>query len=64
MSICVHCNGSGEGMYDGTTCHYCKGRGEEPLEQLLDEDDLYDMKRQEKLDREMEECSCCKNCCK
>ena len=26
--ICIHCNGSGEGMYDGTTCRWCKGTGE------------------------------------
>lgn len=26
--ICTHCNGSGEGMYDGTRCNWCKGKGE------------------------------------
>ena len=26
-NICPSCNGSGEGMYDGTTCRSCKGRG-------------------------------------
>ena len=25
--LCVHCNGSGEGQYDGTRCSYCGGRG-------------------------------------
>lgn len=25
--ICVSCNGSGEGQYDGTRCSWCKGRG-------------------------------------
>ena len=25
--ICIHCNGSGEGQYDGTRCSWCKGRG-------------------------------------
>lgn len=25
---CVHCDGSGEGQYDGTRCHWCKGKGE------------------------------------
>ena len=25
--ICPSCNGSGEGMYDGTRCSRCKGRG-------------------------------------
>lgn len=27
---CGFCNGSGEGMYDGSTCHQCKGRGDMP----------------------------------
>jgi len=26
--ICQTCNGSGEGMHEGTTCPTCKGRGE------------------------------------
>lgn len=26
--ICYDCNGSGEGMYDGSTCYTCKGTGE------------------------------------
>jgi DnaJ-class molecular chaperone len=25
---CGWCNGSGEGMYDGSTCRSCKGMGE------------------------------------
>ena len=25
--ICPTCNGSGEGMYDGTRCPDCKGKG-------------------------------------
>lgn len=25
--ICGHCNGSGEGMYEGTSCIVCKGSG-------------------------------------
>lgn len=24
---CIHCNGSGEGQYDGTRCRWCKGTG-------------------------------------
>ena len=28
-TLCAHCNGSGEGMYDGTTCSYCHGSGVE-----------------------------------
>lgn len=27
--ICPQCSGSGEGMYDGTTCGKCKGSGVE-----------------------------------
>jgi len=27
--ICGSCNGSGEGMYDGSTCRSCGGSGEE-----------------------------------
>ena len=27
--ICGYCNGSGEGMYDGSTCYQCKGSGVE-----------------------------------
>lgn len=26
--ICPACNGSGEGMYDGSTCYKCGGTGE------------------------------------
>ena len=25
--ICPSCNGSGEGQWDGSRCHQCKGRG-------------------------------------
>ena len=25
--ICIYCNGSGEGQYDGTRCGYCGGKG-------------------------------------
>ncbi|MGZ5029052.1 MAG: hypothetical protein ACXWAT_00695 [Methylobacter sp.] len=25
--ICTNCNGSGEGMHDGTRCSTCKGKG-------------------------------------
>jgi DnaJ-class molecular chaperone len=37
--ICSWCSGSGEGMYDGSTCQKCKGSGVEPVEK--DEDDCY-----------------------
>ena len=33
---CGHCSGSGEGMYDGTRCIYCKGSG---IEYALKDDD-------------------------
>lgn len=26
-SVCVQCNGSGEGMHDGSTCSACGGEG-------------------------------------
>lgn len=29
--ICAACNGSGEGMHDGSTCECCDGKGELPL---------------------------------
>lgn len=28
LGICPACNGSGEGMHDGTRCYQCKGAGE------------------------------------
>ena len=28
-SYCPQCAGSGEGMYDGSTCHACRGSGVE-----------------------------------
>lgn len=28
--ICSGCNGSGEGMYDGSSCYKCHGSGVEP----------------------------------
>ena len=39
--ICCHCNGSGEGMYDGTRCTYCKGSG---IEYVLKEEDVINCK--------------------
>lgn len=58
MRICVNCNGSGEGMYDGTTCHYCHGRGVTSFEEELDSDMLYEIKRQQRIDAEGEDNSC------
>jgi DnaJ-class molecular chaperone len=33
--ICSNCNGSGEGMHDGTRCYECHGTGT----QLIDSED-------------------------
>jgi hypothetical protein len=30
--ICINCNGSGEGMGDGSTCNVCKGKGIQIIE--------------------------------
>lgn len=30
--ICSGCNGSGEGMHDGSSCYKCHGSGVEPVE--------------------------------
>lgn len=30
--ICSDCNGSGEGMYDGSRCSTCRGSGEVEVE--------------------------------
>lgn len=27
QNLCTSCNGSGEGMWDGSTCSTCKGTG-------------------------------------
>lgn len=35
--ICSGCSGSGEGMYDGSTCNKCHGCGVEPCQR---EDDV------------------------
>lgn len=39
---CGNCSGSGEGMYDGSTCQVCKGSGEVQIkcecEEETDED--------------------------
>jgi len=32
LYICLSCNGSGEGMADGTKCLTCNGKGEIPSE--------------------------------
>ena len=32
--ICQACNGSGDGMFDGSRCPVCKGHGEVPNENI------------------------------
>ena len=51
-SICTACNGSGEGMYDGTRCRSCGGSGTERTER--DEPD-WDALRKDRMEREMME---------
>lgn len=36
--ICSRCSGSGEGMWDGSTCNKCHGTGIEPVEKEDDYD--------------------------
>ena len=47
--ICIQCNGSGEGQYDGTTCSSCKGSGEVPAY----EDEAEDYEDEEEYDDEL-----------
>ena len=48
--ICPHCNGSGEGMHDGTICLFCGGSGAEcdilKDEREYDADEDYDEERE------------------
>ena len=37
--ICPTCNGSGEGMWDGSTCLKCKGTGGWPKNYRGDDDE-------------------------
>lgn len=55
LNICPYCNGSGEGMYDGTRCSTCKGSGEISDEEPDDggrEDYEYERYRQRKEDND------------
>ena len=38
-SLCSHCNGSGEGIADGTKCYVCQGSGID-FEEEMDDTDL------------------------
>ena len=51
-AICIACNGSGEGQYDGTRCRSCGGSGVERAER--DEPD-WDALRKDRIEREMME---------
>ena len=48
--ICIGCNGSGEGQYEGTRCTSCGGSGTERMER--DEPD-WDAMRKERIEREL-----------
>ncbi len=41
-AICTWCSGSGEGMYDGSSCRHCGGTGVEPSSKEDDDDYYYD----------------------
>ena len=43
--ICGFCSGSGEGSYDGTSCHYCKGSGVASSVAYTDDDDYDELTR-------------------
>ena len=49
-SICTACNGSGEGMYDGTRCRSCGGRG---VERTYQDEPDYDAMRKDRIEREL-----------
>jgi len=42
FDYCHVCNGSGEGMYDGSSCYHCGGTGDEPVDKENDCDDYYE----------------------
>ena len=42
FDYCHVCNGSGEGMYDGSSCYHCGGTGDEPVDKENDCDDDYE----------------------
>ena len=39
LCLCGECAGSGEGMYPGTNCQGCGGKGEVPLQVPEDRDE-------------------------
>ena len=41
--ICGYCNGSGEGMHDGTRCSYCRGTG--VIHDMEEQEDRRDYER-------------------
>ena len=48
--ICPACNGSGEGMYDGTRCRSCGGSG---VERTYRDEPDYDAMRKDRIEREL-----------
>jgi hypothetical protein len=49
-TLCGHCNGTGEGMYDGSRCGMCRGSGVIKHEEGPDPDEWYDRKRDSQWD--------------
>ena len=48
--ICLACNGSGEGMYDGTRCRSCGGSG---VERTYRDEPDWDAIRKDRIEREL-----------
>ena len=48
--VCQFCNGSGEGLHDGSVCSVCKGRGELPSENDLN---ALELAKELKLERDI-----------
>lgn len=40
--ICSRCSGSGEGMWDGSTCTSCHGSGVEPVDKEDNDYETYE----------------------
>ena len=49
-AICIACNGSGEGQYDGTRCRSCGGSG---VERTYRDEPDWDAMRKDRIEREM-----------
>lgn len=52
-AICIACNGSGEGMYDGTRCRSCGGSG---VDRAVEDDTRdWDAERKDRIERDLME---------